>query len=264
MSPQINTASPRSAGPKAPRHGATPGGYGGKPPGVAFIGVPTGARNAGCGAPTGDQSTDMNATRKPPRMCQDPITSASRVSADRVHRPRALSTRRRVAEALLTGSWTWLRTGLTRRDPPFWKIWAILHESANVVRLTAPVCENHGHVWDEDRKNCRYRGHPSQVVDEQENRDAEADRAEGHHDEVTALPVGDVLGHRTPSLRDQLDVAIAAVPDPHAATVFPARRIHQRRPAGPLRSERRGQLAWLTDDMLKPSTRTGGITTRLK
>ena len=26
---------------------ATPGGYGGKPPGVAFIGVPTGARNAG-------------------------------------------------------------------------------------------------------------------------------------------------------------------------------------------------------------------------
>ena len=29
------------------RHRATPGGYGGKPPGVAFIGVPTGARNAG-------------------------------------------------------------------------------------------------------------------------------------------------------------------------------------------------------------------------
>ena len=66
---------------KVPRHGATPGGYGGKPPGVAFIGVPTGARNAGCGAPTGDQSTDMNATRKPPRMCQDLITSPSRVSA---------------------------------------------------------------------------------------------------------------------------------------------------------------------------------------
>ena len=64
---------------KAPRHGATPGGYGGKPPGVAFIGVPTGARNAGHGAPTGDQSTDMNATRKPPRMCQDPITSPSRL-----------------------------------------------------------------------------------------------------------------------------------------------------------------------------------------
>jgi hypothetical protein len=49
-----------------PEHRATPGGYGGKPPGVAFIGVPTGARNAGSGAPTGDQSTAMHVTRNPP------------------------------------------------------------------------------------------------------------------------------------------------------------------------------------------------------
>jgi hypothetical protein len=86
-------AGDRSAGrarvKKAPGDGATPGGYGGKPPGVAFIGVPTGARNAGCGAPTGDQSTDMNATRKPPRMCQDPITSPSRVSAGNRSRCRS-------------------------------------------------------------------------------------------------------------------------------------------------------------------------------
>ena len=57
---------------------ATPGGYGGKPPGVAIIGVPTGARNAGSGALTGDQSTDMNATRKHPLVCQDPIATRSR------------------------------------------------------------------------------------------------------------------------------------------------------------------------------------------
>jgi hypothetical protein len=57
---------------------ATPGGYGGKPPGVAIIGVPTGARNAGSGAPTGDQSTDMNATRKHPLVCHDPIATRSR------------------------------------------------------------------------------------------------------------------------------------------------------------------------------------------
>ena len=56
---------------------ATPGGYGGKPPGVAIIGVPTGARNAGSGAPTGDQSTDMNGTRPTPCMCQDLKTSKS-------------------------------------------------------------------------------------------------------------------------------------------------------------------------------------------
>jgi hypothetical protein len=61
---------------------ATPGGYGGKPPGVAIIGVPTGARNAGSGAPTGDQSTDMNATRKHPLVCQDPITTRSETEAE--------------------------------------------------------------------------------------------------------------------------------------------------------------------------------------
>ncbi len=64
---------------------ATPGGYGGKPPGVAIIGVPTGARNAGSGAPTGDQSTDMNGTRLTPRMCQDLMTTKSR---DAIPAPR--------------------------------------------------------------------------------------------------------------------------------------------------------------------------------
>ena len=67
---------------KGGEYRATPGGYGGKPPGVAIIGVPTGARNAGSGAPTGDQSTDMNATRKLPPMCQDPITTRSRDRAE--------------------------------------------------------------------------------------------------------------------------------------------------------------------------------------
>jgi len=33
--------------PEGAEDSATPGGYGGKPPGVAIIGVPTGARNAG-------------------------------------------------------------------------------------------------------------------------------------------------------------------------------------------------------------------------
>src|ERR1700722_6900879 len=46
-SPRVNTASRWRRRPKVAKHRATPGGYGGKPPGVAFIGVPTGARNAG-------------------------------------------------------------------------------------------------------------------------------------------------------------------------------------------------------------------------
>src|SRR5215472_17789433 len=45
-SPRASTASHRRSRKEAELN-ATPGGYGGKPPGVAIIGVPTGARNAG-------------------------------------------------------------------------------------------------------------------------------------------------------------------------------------------------------------------------
>src|SRR6266700_1755818 len=72
---------------KCAEHRATPGGYGGKPPGVAIIGVPTGARNAGSDAPTGDQSIDMNRTRKHPPVCQDPITTRSRDEPEQAQSP---------------------------------------------------------------------------------------------------------------------------------------------------------------------------------
>src|SRR5499427_3095109 len=52
---------------------ATPGGYGGKPPGVAFIGVPTGARNAGRCSDGGPEHR-MHVTPKPPLVRQDHIT----------------------------------------------------------------------------------------------------------------------------------------------------------------------------------------------
>ncbi len=78
---------PLARGQKSPEHSATPGGYGGKPPGVAFIGVPTGARNAGSDAPTGDQSIDMNRTRKHPLVCQDPITTRSRDEPEQAQSP---------------------------------------------------------------------------------------------------------------------------------------------------------------------------------
>jgi len=40
---------------------------------VAFIGAPTGARNAGVGAPTGDQSTTKERTPKVPLWRQDSV-----------------------------------------------------------------------------------------------------------------------------------------------------------------------------------------------
>jgi hypothetical protein len=58
-----------------------------------------------------------------------------------------------------------------------------------------------------------------------------------------------------------MDVAAAAqLPDPHVSKVFLS-RCPDERGAG---FRRAGQLAWLTDDMLNPSTRTGGMDTRLK
>ena len=45
--PRKSTAGHSEADRKVGEYRATPGGYGGKPPGVAFIGVPTGARDAG-------------------------------------------------------------------------------------------------------------------------------------------------------------------------------------------------------------------------
>src|SRR5215472_12646841 len=45
--PRGKHSEPPGRSPEGSEHRATPGGYGGKPPGVAFIGAPTGARNAG-------------------------------------------------------------------------------------------------------------------------------------------------------------------------------------------------------------------------
>src|SRR5579875_1676424 len=113
---------------------------------------------------------------------------------------------------------------MTRGNASFWEIWPVLHESANVVRLTASVGENNRYVRDEDRKNGGDRGGPADVVDEQEDGDPKAHRAERHHDQIPALAIGDVLRHRPPRLGDHMDVAAAApVPDPHAPTVSPRR-----------------------------------------
>jgi hypothetical protein len=51
-----------------------------------------------------------------------------------------------------------------------------------------------------------------------------------------------------------------SVTQPHASTVCLATKRSRPRTPGLAAA----QLAWLTDDMLKPSTRTGGIAARLK
>ena len=129
---------------------------------------------------------------------------------------------------------------LTRRDAQFRRLWPILHESANVVRLTAPVGENDRNVRYGNRENGRYRCEPPEVVQEQEDRDTKADGAERHHDQVPALPVGDVFGHWAPSLRHHVNVLVAVPPcDPHTSKVSsPSADRHSGRRRRPLRFER--------------------------
>jgi hypothetical protein len=66
VSPRENTASHSEADRKVGEDRATPGGYGGKPPGVAFIGVPTGARNAGRCSDGGPEHRYACYTETPP------------------------------------------------------------------------------------------------------------------------------------------------------------------------------------------------------
>src|SRR5262249_42189281 len=60
---------------------ATPGGYGGKPPGVAIIGVPTGARNAGRCSDGGPEHHHECYTETPP--------CASRPDYEHISNPQA-------------------------------------------------------------------------------------------------------------------------------------------------------------------------------
>src|SRR5580693_4475576 len=199
------TRGPRK-GPETKR--ATPGGYGGKPPGVAFIGVPTGARNAGSGTPTGDQGTDMNGTRRAPPMCQDLISTESQeltvvTRLTRSGNAFAHLTYSRDDLAFIFRVGTGAGAGVggrAERRPPR----PVLEEPALVVRLAPAVGEDDRDVRDDDRADGRNQGKPAHVGEEQHHRDREADGPDAHHQQVPVLPVPDVLGQRPTRLGNQV------------------------------------------------------------
>ena len=163
---------------------ATPGGYGGKPPGVAFIGAPTGARNAGIGAPAGDQSTGMHVTPIRPHVRQERIRSESgdrrklalraRGSAViwRTARlpPIALTSRRTVAAVALG------KPGLVSLEP------------RGTARVTT-VRDDDSEIGESDRSERGYHRKPARVIQEQHDGHHEADHPDAHHHQVSALPL---------------------------------------------------------------------------
>ena len=191
------------------------------------------------GCPDGGPEHQYECYTETPRYVSRPnyecISAEVRSRAAMSCRGSTLTLCGRVANALMSGS----RASLTRRNAPFRQVRPILHESTNVVRLTAPIGENDRNVRDENRENGGYSGEPPEVVEEQEDRDTKAHGAEGHHDEVPALPVGDVLRHRAVGLRDQWNVSVAVTPcDPHLSKVSVPRANMHPGPQRPLRSKR--------------------------
>src|SRR5579875_1147558 len=69
----------------AAEHRATPGGYGGKPPGVAFIGAPTGARNAGYRCPSGGPE-HRYACYTEPSCCASRLDESQNSARTQAHR----------------------------------------------------------------------------------------------------------------------------------------------------------------------------------
>jgi hypothetical protein len=111
--PPGHTASPRR-GPKGAEHRATPGGYGGKPPGVAIIGVPTGARNAGRCSDGGPEH-QLDRTTNPTLTHQTAIEMSARTVRNRCCSTQREHHWRSKREQRLRGAWTFI-PGQGRRD----------------------------------------------------------------------------------------------------------------------------------------------------
>ena len=86
-----------------------------------IIGVPTGARNTGKGAPTGDQSAGTNRTPKPPAVSQENVTTGFPVAVRKpASVPREDGRRRPPGRSARALRWrrSRRRRGARRRRPP--------------------------------------------------------------------------------------------------------------------------------------------------
>ena len=187
------------------------------------------------GAPTGDQSTVMHVTPKPPLVRQDRMTSRSRRTCK-----FSLSINRFLAAfwAAITiskGSRLWPTTG--SKGSRLWpttgskgsRLWRGAGRSAS-IRLEAPlpgdlrywqprligaktggagglaaaVGEDDREIGDDDRAHRRNRPEEARDVHEQGHCHGEANTPDCHHDQVPALPVGNIFRQRSLGLGDEM------------------------------------------------------------
>jgi hypothetical protein len=214
--PRVNTASRWRRRPKVAGHRATPGGYGGKPPGVAFIGVPTGARNAGRCSDGGPEHRYACYTETPP--------CASRPDYKQIWPPtRALGYRSAVSRLLFSPCFLAKRPGRRRPGrrhfgsrPPsrpsgcvrggvaLGQPGLVGTKTSGAGRLTAAVSDHYGEIGDGDSAHGRNRSQPARAPDEQGNRGPKTSDPDSHHDQVAARPRRNVRGQRRLRLGDEV------------------------------------------------------------
>jgi hypothetical protein len=152
------------------------------------------------GAPTGDQSTAMHVTPKPPLVRQDRITSRSgpapvllgRSAVSRLlfrlcflaKRPGRL----RAGGRPLRGGPPSRPPGCVRGDVAFWQPWLVGTKTPGASGLAATVGEHNGEIGDGDSTCRRNRRPPPGARDEQGNRGRKTSDPDSHHDQVAALP----------------------------------------------------------------------------
>ncbi len=197
--PREDKASRCRSGPQARKHRATPGGYGGKPPGVAFIGVPTGARNAGRCSDGGPEHRYACYTETPPcasrpdyeQIGPAPVLLGRSAVSRLLFRLCFLAKRRgrlRAGGRPLRGGPPSRPPGCVRGDVAFWQPWLVGTKTPGASGLAAAVGDHYGEIGDGDSTYRRNRRPPPRARDEQGNRGRKTSDPDSHHDQVAALP----------------------------------------------------------------------------
>jgi hypothetical protein len=235
-------AGPRRGGARGARLGGvrgvvTPGGYCEllpRRPGIERRRVATGANHPAshssafrrgpgtpAGAPTGDQSTAMHVTPKPPLVRQDRITSRSghglvlsacSAVSGRLFRLCFLAKRPgrlRPRGCPLRGGPPSRPPGCVRGNVAFWQAWLVGTKTSSPSGLAAAVGDHYGEIGDGDSAHRRNPRPPPRARDEQGNRGRKTSDPDSHHDQVAALPRGNVRRQGRLCLRDEIRAVTA-------------------------------------------------------
>lgn len=94
--------------------------------------------------------------------------------------------------------------GRVRGDVAFRQPWLVGPETPGASGFTAAVGDHYGEIGDGDSTHRRNRRQPPRAPDEQGNRGRKTSDPDSHHDQVAALPRGNVRRQRRLGLRDEI------------------------------------------------------------